>query len=57
MICEEKDCKCKATHHLRYINSKPDTSDEWVAIEKGNITYKSVCMKHWMQKKNVIYGY
>jgi thymidine kinase len=57
MICEEPGCKNKATHHLRYINGKPDASNEQVAIEKGNVTYKSVCRKHWMQKKNIIYGY
>jgi len=57
MVCEELNCKNKATHHIRYINGELDTSNEQVAIEKDNVTYKSVCRKHWMQKKNIIRDY
>ena len=57
MICENPHCLNKATHHLRYINGKLDTSNDQVAIEKGDVTYKSVCRKHWMQKKNIIYEF
>lgn len=51
MLCEEPNCLNKATHHLRYINGKPDTSNEVIGIEKDNVTYKSVCRKHWLQTK------
>lgn len=51
MMCDEPYCLNKATHHLRYINGILDRSTESVAIEKGKVTYKSVCRKHWMQAK------
>lgn len=50
-VCDEPYCLNKATHHLRYINGILDNSSESVAIEKGNITYTSVCRKHWMLAK------
>lgn len=51
MLCEEPDCTNKATHHLRYVNGKPDTSNKVIGIERNNISYKSVCRKHWLQIK------
>ena len=33
--------------HLRYINGQLDNSGEAVAIEKGDVTYKSVCRSCW----------
>ena len=56
MVCENPYCLNKATHHLRYINGKLDTSNEQVAIEKDDVTYKSVCRKHWMEAKGLISG-
>ena len=42
-------CKCgsKATMHVRYIDGKVDTSDGVIVVEKGNVTYDSVCRKCW----------
>lgn len=46
-LCEIDGCKCKATAHVRFINGEPDYSGKSVAIEQGNVTYKSVCRHHW----------
>lgn len=46
-LCEIPNCNHKALMHLRYINEKLDTSKNQIAIEKDNITYKSVCRKHY----------
>lgn len=46
--CEIEDCDCKAVAHMRYIDGKRDLDGKSVAIETGNITYKSVCRKHWI---------
>lgn len=42
-------CKCgsKATMHVRYVNGKVDDSPRPIAVEKGNVTYASVCRKCW----------
>ena len=42
-------CKCgaKANMHLRFVNGILDKSDESIAVEKGDITYESVCRKCW----------
>lgn len=42
-------CKCgsKATMHIRYIDGQVDTSGAAIAVEKGNVTYESVCRKCW----------
>jgi len=53
MLCDEPNCMNKATHHLRYVNNIPDSSNETVAIEKDNVTYKSVCRWHWAKMKNI----
>lgn len=46
-ICENPNCQNKASMHLRYIDGELDKSGNSVAIEKGNITYKSVCRPCW----------
>lgn len=45
----ERICKCgqKATMHVRYVNGKVDISGQPIAVEKGNVTYDSVCRKCW----------
>ena len=45
--CEIEGCNNKATCHIRYIDGVRDSGDKSVAIETGNVTYKSVCRKHW----------
>ncbi len=47
-------CKCgaKANMHIRYIDGVLDKSGQSIAIEKGNITYESVCRKCWKKKMN-----
>ena len=42
-------CKCgeKATHHIRRIDGQVDTAGQSIAVEKGNVTYESVCRKCW----------
>ena len=52
-LCEEPDCYGKAILHNRYINGKLDANSQQVAIEKGNITYKAVCRKHWLKGKEL----
>ena len=46
--CEIEDCDCKAVAHIRYIDVKRELEGKSVAIETGNVTYKSVCRKHWV---------
>ena len=45
----EYPCACgrKATHHIRKIDGKIDTTDVAIAVEKGNITYEAVCRQCW----------
>ena len=47
-------CKCgsKAIMHIRYIDGKLDTNPNSIIIEKGNITYDSVCRKCWKKLKS-----
>ena len=52
-LCEEPNCYEKAILHNRYINGKLDANSQQVAIEKGNITYKAVCRKHWLKGKEL----
>ena len=47
VMCEIDGCDCPANCHIRYIDGVRDTGDKSVAIETGNVTYKSVCRKHW----------
>ena len=51
-ICDTPLCQEKATMHLRYVNGKIDLSGNSVAIEKGDVTYKSVCRKCWKKAHN-----
>ena len=49
----ERACKCgeKAVMHVRYVDGKVDTSRKTIAVEKGNITYESVCRKCWKKAR------
>lgn len=47
-LCEIENCNCKSVAHVRFINGELDYSGKSVEIEQGNVTYKSVCRKHWM---------
>ena len=49
MIEISHPCKCgeKATHHIRRIDGQVDTGGQSIAVEKGNVTYESVCRKCW----------
>ena len=51
-LCEIDGCNNKATCHVRFINGEPDYSGKSVAIEQGDVTYKSVCRKHWSVKNS-----
>ena len=46
--CEIDGCNCNATCHIRYVDGVRVTDGKSVAIETGNVTYKSVCRKHWL---------
>ena len=46
--CEIDGCNCNATRHIRYVAGTRETDGKSVAIETGNVTYKSVCRKHWL---------
>jgi thymidine kinase len=49
-LCEIEGCDGKAVAHIRYINGNIDNSETSVAIETGNVSYKSVCRKCWRNK-------
>lgn len=49
-LCEEDGCKEKAVCHVRYVDGVRQVNGETVAIETGNVTYKSVCRKHWKKQ-------
>lgn len=51
-ICDTPLCQEKATMHLRYVNDKIDIGGNTIAIEKGDITYKSVCRKCWKKAQS-----
>jgi len=44
------DCGAKTVMHLRYVNNILDKGGDSVALEIGNITYKSVCRKCWKKE-------
>lgn len=50
-LCEMEGCDGKAVAHIRYINGEREKSKEDFAIETGDITYKSVCRKCWMNQE------
>lgn len=45
--CEIEGCNCNAVAHIRYIDGVRIVDGDSVAIETGNVTYRSVCRKHW----------
>lgn len=47
--CQYGNCGCYATNHVRYVDGKLDIGTEPIVIEKGKVTYKSVCYRHWQQ--------
>lgn len=44
-----KGCTNKAVAHARYIDGVRIRTGDSVAIEKGNVTYKALCRKHWRE--------
>lgn len=48
-LCEATKCPEKAVLHARFIDGVRDRSGQSVAIEKGNVTYMSLCRKHWRE--------
>ena len=51
-ICDTPLCQEKAVMHLRYVDGKIDIGGNSIAIEKGDITYKSVCRKCWKKAQS-----
>ena len=52
-LCQHDKCKNPANFHLRYIDDVVDRSPIPIMIEKGNVTYKSLCRKHYMREMNI----
>lgn len=52
-LCQHDKCKNPANFHLRYIDDDVDRSPIPIMIEKGNVTYKSLCRKHYMREMNI----
>lgn len=52
-ICQNDSCNNKAQLHIRFIDGKVDNSSESVVIDKGSVTYKSVCRNCWQKLKNI----
>ena len=52
-LCQHDKCKNPANFHLRYIDDIVDRSPIPIMIEKGNVTYKSLCRKHYMREMNI----
>ena len=48
-LCQIKGCTNKAIAHARYIDGVRVRTGDSVAIEKGNVTYKALCRKHWRE--------
>lgn len=49
-LCQDPNCMEKANYHARYIDGVRDYDTSSVKIEKGNVTYRSLCYKHWREK-------
>lgn len=49
-LCQERECTEKANYHARYINGVRDTDASAVKIEKGDVTYKALCYRHWKER-------
>lgn len=52
-LCQYDKCKNPANFHLRYIDDIVDRSPIPIMIEKGNVTYKSLCRKHYMKEMKI----
>lgn len=52
-LCQHDKCKNPANFHLRYIDDIVDRSPIPIMIEKGNVTYKSLCRKHYIREMNI----
>lgn len=50
-LCQAENCTNKAVAHARYVNGVRDKSGKSVAIERGNVTYKALCRKHWRTER------
>ena len=50
--CECEGCNNKAVTHIRYVDGLPVFRNKTIAIDKGNVSYKSVCRKCF---KNVFF--
>ncbi len=49
-LCQVEGCTNKAILHKRFINGKPDKSTQSIVIDGvDNVTYLSVCRKHWRE--------
>ena len=50
----QKVCKCGrlSNMHIRYINGKIAEDQKGIAIEKGNVTYESLCRQCWKKALN-----
>lgn len=48
-FCQVDGCMNKAVAHKRFIDGKIDNSAQSVKIGKENVTYLSVCRKHWRE--------
>lgn len=48
-LCQYEGCNKKAEIHVRFIDGHVDKTGQAVAIEKGDVTYRSVCRKHWKE--------
>ena len=49
-LCQEPECTERANYHARYVDGIRDTDASAVKIEKGNVTYKALCYKHWKER-------
>lgn len=52
-LCQKEGCNNNAILHARYINGNFDTNPTPRIIEKGNITYKVLCRKHWQEERQL----
>ena len=52
-LCQHSGCRNPANYHLRLIDGVVDRSPIPIMIEKGNVTYKSLCRKHYMKEMNI----
>lgn len=52
-LCQHERCNNPANFHLRCIDGIVDTTPIPIMIEKGNVTYKSLCRFHYMREMNI----